>query len=171
MYKIIFILILSALVSSNMLASSASSNAANANQNASSQNKAPISEEEKARRSLFPPVQKPNTNNLPNLGDCSEFSDYYIYQCQPFKCSLPLANSPGVYREMSTLGFQNDKCIHKISFHIRHENFRQADIHITCKLSEEGRKEMSSLFTRYKNGDITAYTGRSMGRKLGKECR
>lgn len=164
MYKIIFLLVLNVLVCNTMLASSTPSPAQNANQT-------PIPTEEKARRSLYPPVHKPNTTNLPNLGDCSEFSDYYIYQCQPFKCSLPLANSPGVFREMSTLGYQGDKCIHKISFRIRHENFRQADIHISCKLSEEGRKEMSSLFTRYKNGDITAYTGRSMGRKLGKECR
>lgn len=110
-------------------------------------------------------------NPLPELGTCSEHTDYYISQCQPFSCFLGIANTPGVYREMTTLGFQGDKCLHKITLKVRHPDFRQGDIHISCKLSPEGRAEMANLFTRYKKGDLSAYTKRSLDPKLGKECR
>lgn len=109
-------------------------------------------------------------NPIPDLGTCNEYSDYYIHECHPFKCSMPLANHPGVTREMSTSGFEKNKCIHQIILKVRHENFRQADIKINCKLSTEGRAEMANLFTRYKKGDITAYTNRSFTSILGKEC-
>lgn len=116
----------------------------------------------------LPEAKAPPT--LPDLGTCSEYTDYYIYQCQPFTCSLPLAKSPGVRREMSTLGFQGDKCLHEIIIRVRHESFRQADMRIHCALSQEGRAEMANLFTRYKKGNLAAYTNRSLGPKLKKEC-
>ena len=107
----------------------------------------------------------------PSLGTCDEYTDYYIYQCTPFKCTLPIAGIEKASREMETIALDNGKCIHNITMYARHEKFRPANFYINCKLSPEGRADMADLFTRYKNGDIKVYQKRIMTETLQKECR
>ena len=93
-----------------------------------------------------------NTEVIP-LGTCNEYSDYYIYQCSPFKCELPIKNRPGVLKKMEVIGYQEGKCLYKYSYMIRNPKFPPTDFRLTCKLSERGRLEISNQFTRYKKGE------------------
>lgn len=108
---------------------------------------------------------------LPSLGSCNEYSDYYIYKCMPFKCSLPVGNFEGVKREMETIGYNEDNtCLHKYSIVVRHPKFPAGEIRMTCNLSERGRLEMSNLFTLYKKGDLSVYTNPPLNNLLNQEC-
>jgi len=115
-------------------------------------------------------IDKSKTLEKPNLGSCSEYSDYYIYKCTPFACSLPVGKYQGIKRTMETKGFEEDKCVHKYVYVIREKKFPSADIRVECKLSELGRREMAALFTQYKNGNTSVYTYPEMNQVLSKEC-
>jgi hypothetical protein len=107
---------------------------------------------------------------LPSLGSCDEYTDYYIYKCMPQKCTLQIGAYQGVYREMETLGYDGDVCIHNIRFMIRNKAAPSTDYNLYCKLSENGRLEMANLFTRYKKGEVKVYVDTIMSKELKKEC-
>ena len=109
-------------------------------------------------------------NPLPSLGTCNEYTDYYIYQCMPFKCNLQIGQYEDVYREMETIGYEKDLCIHNIRFIMRNKAFPPAEFNLFCKLSKNGRLEMANLFTRYKKGEIKVYVDTIMSKELKKEC-
>ena len=44
------------------------------------------------------PAQAPEIP-LPSLGSCDEYTDYFIYQCMPFKCRLQVGNYQETYRQ------------------------------------------------------------------------
>ncbi|MEK6734772.1 MAG: hypothetical protein AABY27_06700 [Pseudomonadota bacterium] len=106
----------------------------------------------------------------PILGDCSEYTDYYIYKCTPFKCKLPIDGMPGVYREMETIGFEQGYCIHKYKFMIRTRKFTPTDLKMSCKLTEKGRLELANQFTAYKKGDTQIYANPENTDTLNQEC-
>ena len=106
----------------------------------------------------------------PSLGNCSEYSDYYIYKCQPFKCKLPIGNLDNTYREMETIGYEEGYCVHKYSFIIRAKNIQATDFKMKCKLTEKGKLEMSNLFTQYKKGKTSVYINPPYNELLSKEC-
>jgi hypothetical protein len=105
-----------------------------------------------------------------DLGNCNEYSDYYIYKCQAFKCKLSLGKDLQVWREMETVGYQGGLCIHKYNMIIRHPKFPATSFKNLCKLSERGRLEMAELFTKYKKGDIEVYLNPPFSETLSREC-
>lgn len=106
----------------------------------------------------------------PNLGSCSEYTDYYIYKCEPFSCKLPVAGMPGVTREMETTGYEKGYCIHKYKLSIRNKNFPFTDLKMSCKLTKEGRLELANQFTKYKEGETSVYANPSVNDVVSKEC-
>lgn len=107
---------------------------------------------------------------LPSLGSCDEYTDYYIYQCTPFKCRLQIGPYQGVEREMEVLGYENNKCVHKIKFIMRNKAYPPSESFISCRLNERGRLQMANLFTRYKKGDLKAYIDPVMPLDLKQQC-
>ncbi len=106
---------------------------------------------------------------LPSLGSCDEYTDYFIYQCMPFKCRLQIGNQE-IYRQMETIGYQDNKCVHNIKFLMLNKAYPPAESYIYCNLSETGRLEMANLFTRYKKGDLKVYTKPTLSPLLKQEC-
>jgi len=117
----------------------------------------------------LPPAKAPI--KPPVLGTCSEYTDYYIYECIPFTCSLPVPDNPEVSREMTTTGMNGEYCVHNITYKVRHESFNKKDIKIHCMLTQEGRAEAANQFTRYKQGLTGVYKSRATSPRLKKECR
>ena len=115
------------------------------------------------------PAQAPEIP-LPSLGSCDEYTDYFIYQCMPFKCRLQVGNYQETYRQMETIGYQDNKCVHNIKFLMLNKAYSPAESYIYCNLSETGRLEMANLFTRYKKGELKVYTKPTLSPLLKKEC-
>jgi hypothetical protein len=113
---------------------------------------------------------KIDPSKLPSLGSCDPYSDYFIYQCKPFKCSLNIANMPNASREMEVIGYENGLCIHNYKLSVRAPNLPPADFKITCRLSEKGRLEASNQFTSYKKGKIEVYSQPPYNETLSIEC-
>ncbi len=107
---------------------------------------------------------------LPALGSCDPYSDYYIYQCKPFKCKLPIANMPAISREMEVIGYDKDLCLFNYKTMSRNPNFPPSDLKKACRLSEKGRLEMANQFTQYKKGKTEFYSHPPVNDVLGKEC-
>lgn len=108
---------------------------------------------------------------LPSLGSCDEYTDYYIYQCMPQKCSLQIGGYVGVTRTMETIGYKDNLCVHNIVFRMRNPKYPSSESYIYCKLNEQGRLEMANLFTRYKKGDLKAYVDPVMSKELKSQCK
>lgn len=113
---------------------------------------------------------KINPKDLPSLGTCDPYTDYFIYKCKPFKCRLPVGAIPGITREMETIGYEKDLCVHNYKFIIRNSHFPPSDLKMSCHLSEKGRLEMSHLFTQYKKGKTDVYANPQFNEILSKEC-
>ena len=138
------------------------------------------STEIKDKQVSAPPIPSPSKKaldeaknapkELPSLGTCDEYTDYFIYKCKPFKCRLSVGTMPGVTREMETIGYEGDVCVHKYKFMIRNPHFAPTDIKISCNLSEKGRLEMAKEFTDYKKGKVDVYSNPEFTDTLGKEC-
>lgn len=108
---------------------------------------------------------------LPSLGTCDEYTDYYIYQCIPHKCSLQIGGYVGVTRTMETLGYKDNLCVHNIVFRMRNPKYPASESYIYCKLNEQGRLEMANSFTRYKKGELEAYVNPVMSKQLKNQCK
>ncbi|MCT4635007.1 MAG: hypothetical protein N4A31_02000 [Rickettsiales bacterium] len=108
---------------------------------------------------------------LPSLGSCDEYTDYYIYQCMPHKCSLQIGDYVGVTRTMETIGYKDNLCVHNIVFRMRNPKYPPSESYIYCKLNEQGRLEMANSFTRYKKGDLKAYVDPVMSKELKNQCK
>lgn len=106
----------------------------------------------------------------PSLGTCSEYTDYFIYKCEPFACKLPVAGMPGVTREMETIGYEKGYCVHKYKLSIRNKNFPFTDFKMACNLTKEGRLELANQFTQYKEGKVSVYANPSVNDVVSKEC-
>lgn len=115
------------------------------------------------------PAETPEIH-LPSLGSCDEYTDYFIYQCMPHKCSLQIGNYEGVTRVMETIGYKDNLCVHNIVFRMRNKKYPPSESYIYCNLNEQGRLEMANLFTRYKKGDLQAYTNPVMTKELKSQC-
>jgi hypothetical protein len=113
---------------------------------------------------------KIDPSNLPSLGNCDPYSDYYIYQCKPFKCKIPLKNMPGIFRELEIIGYENNLCIHKYKMISKSEKFPPSELKINCRLSEKGRLEIANQFTQYKKGKIEFYTNPPANPVVSSEC-
>lgn len=109
-------------------------------------------------------------SKLPSLGSCDPYSDYFIYQCKPFKCKLNIANMPNASREMEVIGYEKGLCIHNYKLSVRAPNLPPADFKITCRLSEKGRLEASNQFTQYKKGKVEVYSQPPYSETLSTEC-
>ena len=114
-------------------------------------------------------TEQPTIVEAPSLGDCSEYTDSYIYQCKEFKCRLPL-KIPGVVRQIEILGYDGEKCTYRFALIVRHKDYPPVDLRMLCKLSEKGRLEIANQFTRYKKGDTTVYASPETNPIYGKEC-
>lgn len=107
----------------------------------------------------------------PPLGSCSEYTDYYIYKCQPFKCSLNIAKIALTSLEMQVVGMNKDNlCEYNYKYNMRNPKFPPAEIKMKCSLSEAGALEMANQFTQYKNGDLNVYISPPYNEILSKEC-
>ena len=106
----------------------------------------------------------------PSLGNCSEYSDYYIYKCTPFKCKLPIAKLVETSRIMEVLQMNDDICYFNYQFVVRDPKYPPTEIKFKCKLSEKGRLEMANQFTKYKEGDISMYMTPPQNPILNQEC-
>jgi len=114
---------------------------------------------------------KKEEDKKPDLGSCDEYTDYYIYKCQPFVCKLPVAYLPGVTRQMEVIGFENGACTYKFKIMIRNPKFTPTDIKKICHLSQAGRLEVANEFTQYKKGKVDVYTNPPpSSERLTKEC-
>ena len=106
----------------------------------------------------------------PSLGDCSEYSDYYIYKCQPFKCKLPVAKLVRTTLMMEVIGMEEGLCQYKYQYIIRNPKIPPSEIKMKCSLSERGKLEMANQFTAYKKGNIGIYINPPVNETLNKEC-
>jgi len=113
---------------------------------------------------------KVEKKDKPSLGTCDQYTDYYIYKCQPFKCKLPIQGFPGVFREMETIGYEKGMCLHKYTLVIRSDLFPSTDLRYTCRLSEAGRVKLAHHFKRYKEGDIEIYSNPPATDSSSDEC-
>ena len=67
---------------------------------------------------------------------------------------------------MEVTGFKGDDCTLKITIMIRRKDYPPTDLRMLCFLSKDGRLEMATQFTNYKQGDLSAYTQP----RVSKEC-
>lgn len=116
------------------------------------------------------PKKVPVDKEKPSLGTCSEYTDYYIYKCTPFKCKLPIARLVETTRIMEVLQKDGDTCYFNYQFVIRDPKYPPTEIKFKCKLSEKGRLEMANQFTKYKEGDIGIYMTPPQNPILNQEC-
>ena len=107
---------------------------------------------------------------LPSLGSCGDDTGYFIKNCIPFKCRLPIGDFPNTYREMEIVGYEGAVCIHKFASIIRNPKYPAVDFRTICKLSEAGREEVANQFISYQKGNLTAYTSPVLSKDVSKEC-
>lgn len=108
---------------------------------------------------------------IPPLGTCSEYTDYYMYQCKPYKCILPIAKLAMTSIQFQIIGMKEDKsCEIKYTYKMRNPKFPPAEIKMRCILSERGRLEIANQFTQYKKGNLNMYISPPYNETLGKEC-
>ena len=108
--------------------------------------------------------------DLPSLGSCSAYTDYYIYKCQPFKCKLPVAKIAMTYLKMEAIKKTDQGCEYNYQYIIRDPKYPPAEIRMRCILSEKGALEMANQFTDYKKGNVGIYIDPPYSEILGKEC-
>ena len=106
----------------------------------------------------------------PSLGNCSEYTDYYIYKCQKFKCKLPVAKMTKTFLEMEVVEDAKQGCIYNYQYNIRNPQYPPTEIRMKCTLSEEGKLEMANQFTAYKKGNVGIYIDPPFNEVLAKEC-
>ncbi len=128
-----------------------------------------LAAQNQAKKVEVPTIIK-KEKKTPSLGSCDEYTDYFIYKCMKFKCKLPVGYFEGVTREMETLGYEEDLCLHNYNIVVRNPKFPAGEIRIACKLSEQGRLELANLFTLYKKGELSVYTNPPMSKLLNQEC-
>ena len=123
-----------------------------------------------ASQAAAPSAKEEPKKKPPALGNCDPYTDYYIYKCQPLKCKLPIANMPNVFREMETIGYEKNICLHNYKLIVRNPNYPPTDFKMRCRLSERGRLEMAAQFTNYKKGETDVYTNPPFNETLNQEC-
>lgn len=119
---------------------------------------------------IFSKISFAKDTPSPSLGNCSEYSDYYIYKCKPFKCKLPVAILIKTTLEMEVIGNEGESCLYKYKYIIRNPKIPPSEIKMTCSLSQRGKLEMSNQFTNYKKGNVNVYVNPPVNEILNKEC-
>lgn len=107
---------------------------------------------------------------LPSLGNCSPYTDYYIYKCKPFKCKLPVAKIAMTSLKMEVIKSTDQGCEYNYQYIIRDPKYPPAEIKMRCVLSEKGALEMANQFTSYKKGEVGVYIDPPYSEILSAEC-